>query len=192
MNKQNQQISLLSTLFSCLLFGIPAKPTPSYANALPPKIEPEQLAQTNPNPDVFNEAPYNGSRPTSTSTPSEPSTTTPVTPPLPEQQQPPSTTVMPTQGKVSIKLVNVTKADVTYEVIGDTGRRSLQGKSNVLLSDLTIPITMTFKRQDGGLLNVIPQSPQPGILEAVLTETTDLGADKNTLNIQPSGAVFLN
>lgn len=192
MNKQNQQISLLSTIFGCLLFGIPAKPTLSYANALPPKIELEQLAQTNPNPDVFNEAPYNGSRPTSTSTPSKPSTTTPVTPPVPEQQQPPSTTVMPTQGKVSIKLVNVTKADVTYEVIGDTGQRSLQGKSNVLLSDLTIPITMTFKRQDGGLLNVIPQSPQPGILEAVLTETTDLGADKNTLNIQPSGAVFLN
>jgi hypothetical protein len=181
MNKHNQnkqkQLSLLGALFGCLLFAVPAKQMSTYANTVPLKTEPEkQLAQTNPSPSILNEAPYNRS----------------VTPPLPEQQQPPNATVIPAQGKVSIKLVNATGSNISYEVIGDTDRRSLQGKSNVLLSDLSVPITVTFKRQDGGLLSVMPQSPQPGILEAVLTETTDLGADKNTLNIQPSGAVFLN
>ncbi len=194
MNKHNQnkqkQLSLLGALFGCLLFAVPAKQMSTYANTVPLKTEPEkQLAQTNPSPSILNEAPYNRSLPTSTSAPPAP---TSVTPPLPEQQQPPNATVIPAQGKVSIKLVNATGSNISYEVIGDTDRRSLQGKSNVLLSDLSVPITVTFKRQDGGLLSVMPQSPQPGILEAVLTETTDLGADKNTLNIQPSGAVFLN
>ena len=51
MNKQNQnkQTNLLSIIFGCVLFGLPAKPTLNSAKAFPPKIEPEHLAQTNPN-----------------------------------------------------------------------------------------------------------------------------------------------
>jgi hypothetical protein len=121
-----------------------------------------------------------------------PSTPTPIQPPLPEQQQPPSTTVVLNQGKVSIKLVNRTGAKITYQAIGNTAPRSLPGKSNITLKDLAAPITVTFKRDDGGLLNATGRSLTPGVLELTLDATTDLGIDKQSMQIQPTGDVFLN
>ena len=77
--------------------------------------------------------------------------------PPPEQLQSPSAIVIPINGKVSIRLVNETSANVTYEAIGNTNQRLLQGKSSVTLQDLKTPLLVTFKRQDGGLLT--PSSP---------------------------------
>lgn len=80
---------------------------------------------------------------------------------------------------------------MSYQVVGDTQERTLPGQTNITLQALKIPATITFYRQDRGLLRVRPQA-SPGLLSVTFTETTDLGADKNVLMIQESGSVFLN
>ena len=204
-------ISLLCAAYGSLLIGLPAV-------ALPQLREKPVLAHLSKN--INNERSYNShhfaqapqatptpiqsplpeQQPSSTPTPiqsplpeQQPSSTpTPIQPPLPEQQQPPSTTMVLNQGKVSIKLVNQTGAKITYQAIGNTAPRSLPGKSDVTLKNLVAPITVTFKREDGGLLNATGRSPTPGILELTLDATTDLGIDKQSIQIQPTGDVFLN
>ena len=117
----------------------------------------------------------------------------PLTPPLPSEQQPPSAMITPINGLVSVILMNKTAASINYQVIGDTNERSLPGKSNYTLRDLKTPVTITFKRQDGGLLKVTPQATaEPGILLVTYTETTSLGIDRSTMRIQRNGSVFLN
>ncbi|MBE9052182.1 hypothetical protein IQ243_17475 [Nostocales cyanobacterium LEGE 11386] len=116
-----------------------------------------------------------------------------IQPPLPEQQQAPSTKIALANGRVNVRLVNETGANVTYEVIGDTPPRSLKGQSDEMLQGLSAPVTMTFFREDGGLLQVTSQpAAEPGMLEVRLDETTDVGQDKNTVRIQDDGTVFLN
>ena len=111
----------------------------------------------------------------------------------PERILPPSAILMPTNGKVSIRLLNETSANITYEAIGNTNQRLLLGKSSVILQDLKTPLSITFKRQDGGLLMVNPKAnSEPGTLSVTFTETTDLGIDKSAMDIQNTGAVFLN
>ena len=230
-----QQAGLVSSICG-MLIGLPAIAMPG--------VEAQKLSQTNPNPTIFREAPYNGggsnsplnpspnifneppyNRSRSTS-PTQPSTsptmapmpgavitppmpgeqpvpgTQPMTPPrpssgiqppLPEEQGTPSAMVTPMNGMVNIRLVNQTGADINYQVIGDTNQRSLRGRSNVMLQNLKTPVTLTFKRQDGGLLKVTPQaSSEAGMLAVTFTETADLGTDKSTMRIQATGAVFLN
>ncbi|MDH6059691.1 hypothetical protein NWP17_04430 [Chrysosporum bergii ANA360D] len=116
-----------------------------------------------------------------------------IQPPLPEQQQPASAKIALANGKVNIRLINDTGAEVTYEVVGDTPARSLEGKSDIMLRDLQAPVTMTFFREDGGLLQVTPQpSAKTGMMVVRLNETTDIQEDKNTVQIQEDGKVFLN
>ncbi|WP_414549858.1 hypothetical protein [Anabaena sp. CCY 0017] len=116
-----------------------------------------------------------------------------IQPPLPEQQQPPSTQVALANGRVNIRLVNDSGAEVTYEVVGDTPARSLEGKSDTMLRNLNAPVTLTFFRKDGGLLQVTPQpSAETGMIEVRLNATTDVMQDKNTVRIQEDGTVFLN
>ncbi|MBD6617593.1 hypothetical protein FNW02_17600 [Komarekiella sp. 'clone 1'] len=113
--------------------------------------------------------------------------------PTTTQQQAPSTTIALANGRVNVKLVNDTAANVTYEVIGDTAPRSLKGKSDVMLQGLNAPVTVTFQRDDGGLLIATPQSSsEPGMLELRLNEATDVGKDRGTMRIQQNGAVLLN
>jgi hypothetical protein len=113
--------------------------------------------------------------------------------PLPEQRQAPSARIALNNGRVNVRLVNETGADVTYQVIGDTAPRSLGGKSNVMLQGLSAPTTVTFQRRDGGLLSVnIQPSSQTGMLEVTLDETTDLRIDTKALRIENNGSVFLN
>lgn len=225
--KIRQQAGLLGAIGG-MLVGLPAiavprieaelplsqtNPNPSILNE-PPYNRGSSTSPLNPSPGIFNEPPYNrrpGSSPSNPgAVPSSPATleqvpspgTLPSTPPapgsvlqppLPEQRQSPSAMVMPMNGKVSIRLVNKTGANITYQVIGDTNQRSLQGKSNVNLLDLSPPMTLTFKRNDGGLLMVSPQaSSQRGMLEVTFTETTDLTTDRTTMTVQKTGAVFLN
>ncbi|BAY16719.1 hypothetical protein NIES21_25500 [Anabaenopsis circularis NIES-21] len=120
-------------------------------------------------------------------------TTTNQTPSV-SQQQTPSTTIALANGKVNVKLINDTGAKVTYQVIGDTEARSLEGKSNVMLQGISAPVTVTFQREDGGLLLVTPQASaeQPGMLEVTLNEATDLAQDTKAMRIQQNGSVFLN
>jgi hypothetical protein len=114
-------------------------------------------------------------------------------PPLPSQQQAPSIKLALANGKVNVRLVNDTGANITYEVIGDTKPRSLEGKSNAMLQGLQAPVTLTFYRQDGGLLKVTPQAAtEQGMLEVTLNEATEVSKDKNTLRIQNDGTVLLN
>lgn len=100
--------------------------------------------------------------------------------------------VAPVNGRVSVRLVNNTAANITYQAIGDTAPRMLAGKSEVTLQGLRTPATVTFNRQDGGLLMVTPQSSQEGILQLSLRETTDLAIDKGALRIEQNGSVYLN
>ncbi|MBD2438638.1 hypothetical protein [Nostoc sp. FACHB-110] len=114
--------------------------------------------------------------------------------PTPSQLQAPSATIALNNGQVNINLVNDTAATVTYQVIGDTAPRTLQGKSSVMLQGISAPVTVTFERQDGGLLTVTPQaaSEQAGMLEVRLNEATDVAQDTKAMRIQPNGSVFLN
>jgi len=114
-----------------------------------------------------------------------------IAPPLPEQLQPPSATVIPINGRLMVKLVNRTGAPITYQAIGDIRERILPGFANITLQALKPSITLTFYRQDRGLLRVRPQSSS-GMLTVTFTATTDLSLDKNVMTIQENGAVFLN
>ncbi|WP_367579439.1 hypothetical protein [Nostoc sp. PCC 7107] len=122
------------------------------------------------------------------------SRTTTTQTPSASQQQAPSTTIALANGKVDVKLINDTGARVTYQVIGDTEARSLEGKSNVMLQGISTPVTVTFQREDGGLLLVTPQASaeQSGMLEVTLNEATDLAQDTKAMRIQQNGSVFLN
>ncbi len=118
---------------------------------------------------------------------------TAIQPPLPAEQQPPSAKIALADGRVNIRLVNDSGAEVTYEVVGDTPARSLEGKSDIMLRDLTAPVTVTFFREDGGLIQVTPQpSAETGMIEVRLNATTDVQQDKNAVRIQEDGTVFLN
>lgn len=117
-----------------------------------------------------------------------------VNPPLPSQQQPPISTLVPTNGMVGVKLINKTGADIVYQVIGDTRVRILAGRSQVALQALKVPINLTFYRRDRGFLLVTPLVPTtaPNTIELTLTETTDFAIDKTVLTIEPDGEVYLN
>jgi len=156
----------------------------------------------NPNPQILNEPPYNRSQ-QSTQTESSTTYSTPqqvptqqdyVTEPSVRQQgESPVATVALTNGNVNVRLVNDTGANVTYQVIGDTDERSLNGKSDVVLQGLRAPITVTFQREDGGLLSVTAQpSSETGLLEVRLNATTNLAQDTKAMRIQSNGSVFLN
>lgn len=113
--------------------------------------------------------------------------------PFPQQQQSAVAMVTPMSGKVGVRLVNQTAAPISYQVIGDTALRTLQGKSEVMLQGLSTPLTVTFYRQDKGLLMVTPQgSSQQGMLQLSFNETTDVKMDKSAMRIEQNGAVFFN
>jgi len=196
MNKHYQnlrkQASLLGAICGSFLLSLPA-------GAMPRMQTESLMAQTNPSPSIFQEAPYNRTRREPISpvtpgvTPTQPTAPSPVTqPPLPEERQAPTAMVMLMDGRVNIRLVNETGANISYQVIGDTNQRSLQGKSDVMLRDLSTPASVTFRREDGGLISVTTQASEKGMLEARFTETTDLDMDRNTMRIQETGAVYLN
>lgn len=113
--------------------------------------------------------------------------------PLLQPRQTPSATIALNNGTVNIRLVNDTAANVTFQVIGDTAPRSLQGKSNVILQSLKTPVTVTFEREDGGQLIVTPQaSSEPGSLEVTFKEATNAAQGRSAMRIEPNGSVFLN
>lgn len=181
---QFQPASLLGAICVSLTISLPV--TASSATLRQTDI----LAQANPHPSIFNEPPYNRSTPAT-----EPTTapSSPLSPPLPDTQQAPSAVIVPQNGLVNVTLINQTGAIISYQAIGDTNQRSLAGKSSVVLQNLKTPITVTFHRQDSGLLKVTPEATsQPGLLSVTFTETTDLGTDRSAMRIQSNGFVLLN
>ena len=101
--------------------------------------------------------------------------------------------VSPTNGQVSIRLVNKTNAAIVYQVIGDTQLRTLAGRSEVMLQGLRTPTNVAFYRQDRGLLMVTPQtSSRNSMLDVTLQETTDFAMDRTSMRIENNGAVYLN
>ncbi len=169
---------IVSIIFGSLLVGIPLLP---IAGAAMPVAQ-----STNPCPSIFYEPAYRRSLPEGCPA------TVPAQPPLPETLQDPVARVAPLAGSVNVKLMNPTNTAIQYQVIGDTEERFLDRGSEVLLRDLEIPVTITFGRPDGGLLEIKPGVTQGETLEVIFSETMDLGMDENSLRIEASGEVFVN
>lgn len=113
--------------------------------------------------------------------------------PLPETQQSPSAAIAPANKQVDVVLVNETGATVVYQAVGETDTRLLPGEASVTLRGLDVPTTLTFQRQDSGLLSVTPvQTETQSQLEVTFDETTDLDLDKNVLTVNEAGQVYLN
>lgn len=213
LNKRKQ--ARLITAVSGTLLIIPIMLVDNMALAVPRMQAEKRLSQASPSPgnpgtsdtpskprpSIFNEAPYNLQPSTppadsNTALPTKPETQSPsedvVQPPLPETQQPPSAMVTPVDGKINIRLINTTNAAVNYQLIGNTNQRTLKGNSDVTLQNITTPVTLTFGREDKGLLRVNAKAASSGLLEVSLDETINLDEDKSTLVVQPTGAVFVN
>lgn len=148
---------------------------PSSDRGKPVEVEPETTEPTrrqSPNID----------RP-----PTQQSETTQPLPQFPE----PAGRVTPIEGLITLRLINQTGAVIEYQVIG--GRHRILGETSVVeLSELPIPLTLTYQRSDGGLLIVRPRSISPTLLEIIFNPTEDFDLDTKSLNITGKGGVFLN
>ena len=114
-------------------------------------------------------------------------------PPLPEERSEPVAMVMPMDGQVSVMLKNNTNALITYEAIGDTQRRYLEGGEETMLQGLPLPLTLTMVRQDDGFIEVVPVTSESGMLEISLDEETEpLDENQGVVRIQEDGQVFVN
>lgn len=117
--------------------------------------------------------------------------TQPTTNPAPEVQFVPKAQVTLTGNRITITLTNKTNAAISYQAIGDTQIRTLPGRGTVTLQGLQVPTTLTFDRQDFGLLTVTPKQTAPGTIEVTLDATASLTADETTLRVEDNGSVFL-
>jgi hypothetical protein len=100
--------------------------------------------------------------------------------------------VTPNDGRITVRLVNKTNAPITFQAVGDTQVRTLAGRSEIALQGLRVPTTVTFYRQDRGLLMVTPKTSESGVLEVRMQETTDFAMDRTALRIENNGSVYLN
>lgn len=116
-----------------------------------------------------------------------------ISQPAPELQFTPKTRVTLNGDRVNVTLINRTSAAINYQVVGDTQFRTLAGQQTVALQGLRVPTTLTFDRQDSGLLKItLKQSEKsPNTIEATLDTTTDLAIDGTTVRIENNGSVFL-
>lgn len=119
-------------------------------------------------------------------TPTPPSSTSPVLSP--------DAVMTPVNGQVNIRFVNQTGAAIDYQVIDTTQYRTLGGRSTMTLQGLSLPTTLTFRRQDKGFLQVMltQNSPEAGTLTIVVKETPDFAIDRTSLYVDQDGGVFLN
>ena len=176
--------SLLVSLSTIAFAGGPppqAKPAAAPATTEPASQEPAKAQPATTQPNATPAAPQ--------ATPQTPAQTmaAPARFPLP------SARVEPSEGVVTIKLVNTTNALISYQVVGDTQPRTLGEQSEIQLKGLKTPVTITYQREDGGLLMVRPQATAtPGFLQVSFSATTDLSVDTKSLNVQAEGGVFLN
>jgi hypothetical protein len=105
----------------------------------------------------------------------------------------PDSAMTPVNGKVSIRFVNGTGADIEYQVVGDTEYRTLAGNAEMTLKDLPVAATLTFRRKDSGLLRVQFRADDPtGTIVVNVGATTDFALDRTTLYIDQQGKIFFN
>ncbi|MBD2462809.1 hypothetical protein H6G89_17355 [Oscillatoria sp. FACHB-1407] len=101
--------------------------------------------------------------------------------------------VQPNGNAITIQVINATGAELSYQVIGDTQFRALGAQSQATLQDLGIPTTLTFRRNDGGLISpTIEANNSTSTLTLILQATEDFTVDRTALRIEPTGAVYLN
>lgn len=125
-------------------------------------------------------------------TPENSSPVNPITPPLPEETSPAVATIVPKKGNANIQLSNTTNTVVTYEVIGHTDQRQLNGGQSVDLTNIPLPTTITVIRPDNGFLRVIPVSSKSDSLKVTLQEDPNFDDTQGVIRIQENGNVFLN
>jgi hypothetical protein len=105
----------------------------------------------------------------------------------------PDSAMTPVNGKVNIRFVNETGAEIEYQVVGDTAYRSLAGKAEMTLRELPVATTLTFRRKDSGLLKVQFRADDPtGTITVNVSPTTDFALDRTTLYIDQQGKIFFN
>ncbi len=115
-----------------------------------------------------------------------------VVPPLPEVVSDPVAYIDPTtEGTVDIMLDNDTDALVTYQVLGHTGERLLEGREEIILEDVPTPVTVTMIREDNGLLEFMTTGSNSDYLHVILDEDPTFDDIQGVLRVQPSGEVFL-
>ncbi|WP_107668753.1 hypothetical protein [Cyanothece sp. BG0011] len=115
-----------------------------------------------------------------------------VVPPLPEVLNDPIAFVNPTNdGTVDIKIDNDTNSLVTYQVLGHTDERWLEGREEILLTNVPTPVTVTMIREDNGLLEFMTSGSDSDYLHVTLNEDPTFDDVQGVLRIQPSGEVFL-
>jgi len=210
MNKHHQSnlknAGLLGAIFGGVLISLPA--TLLEASAVPVST----VAQINPCPGIYYEEPYNSTRMAPPGCPPNQATrmgrdgqmpSRPMTPvispanvpqaPLPEVRSEAVARITPTNGTVDVQLKNNTNALVSYQAVGHTDRRYLQGGEEIILQNLPTPITITAVRQDEGWLQMMPMSAdETGQLEVTFEEETTLDSNQGVLRIQEDGQVFVD
>ena len=100
--------------------------------------------------------------------------------------------VEPTNGTVNIQLMNSTNIPIYYEVTGETGRRIIAAQDEAYLQNISLPATITAVRTDDGLLQVIPERNDEGILELSLEEDPTFDDTQGVIRIQSDGPVVVN
>ncbi|MCT7955907.1 hypothetical protein [Laspinema palackyanum] len=111
--------------------------------------------------------------------------------PLPQNVQMPVAYVLPENAPVAVEIINQTNTPITYEAIGETRDRTLDGGDEAMLMDLQIPLTVTFERPDGGLIQAQPEIIAPGEIRIYLTEANNLDSDISNMRIEPNGNMYL-
>jgi hypothetical protein len=208
MNKLQQLLktpTALGVIFGSALVGAPVATEAVSAQA------------TNPCPGIYYEEPYasrlvvpegcppnaatqrqaemgtTGLEPVTPGTATTPEAASPGVIPAPEERSEPIAMVMPTDGMVSVKLINNTNALITYEAVGHTEPRTLSGSEEVTMTDLPLPLTLTMVRQDDGFLSIETVESDPGTLAVSLDEEeTLIDMNQGVLRIQEDGGVYAN
>jgi len=105
----------------------------------------------------------------------------------------PDSAMTPVSGRVNIRFVNETGADIEYQVVGDTDSRTLAGDAEMTLRGLPLATSLTFRRKDSGLLRVQFRADDPvGTIVVNVSATTDFALDRTTLYIDQQGKIFFN
>ncbi|MBO0352151.1 hypothetical protein J0895_24325 [Phormidium pseudopriestleyi FRX01] len=111
--------------------------------------------------------------------------------PLPQNVQMPVAYVLPGNAPVAVEIINRTNTSITYEAIGETRDRTLVGGDEAMLMNLQIPLTVTFERPDGGLIQARPEIIAPGQIRIYLDEANNLDSDISNMRIDLNGSMYL-
>jgi hypothetical protein len=110
---------------------------------------------------------------------------------LSQNLQMPVAYVMPRNAPIAVQIINRTNTEINYEAIGETRDRILTGGDETMLTNLQIPLTVTFERPDGGLIQAEPEVIAPGQIRIYLDEANSLDSDITNMRIDLNGEMFL-